>query len=551
MKMKKKQVLASFALCALVLAGCSTGGGDKAKTESGDKAKKQEINVVVQQEMHSGDLSLATDTISFTALNNVYEGLYRLDKKDQPQPAGAEKEAEVSQDGTTYTVKLRKDAKWSNGDPVTAKDYVYGWQRTADPKTAAEYAYLYALVKNGEAIINGEKPVSELGIKAVDDYTLEIQLEKATPYFPYLMAFPSFFPQHEATVKEFGDAYATKSDKSVYNGPFVLDGFDGPGTDTEWAYKKNDTYWDAKNVKLDKVNVNVVKESSTSLNLFKDGQADDVILTGELAKQMKNDPAYVTQPEARTTYLEVNQRDEKSPYRNANLRKAFSYAIDRKSLVNNILGDGSAVATGLVPTGNMTGPDGKDFTEDSKVKVTYDKKKAKEYWNKAKQELGIDSLTIELVSDDTDATKKVSEYLQSSLQDTLDGVKVNLTPVPFSVRLDRGNKGQFDMIVSGWAADYLDASSFTDLFVTGNSYNRGRWSNAEYDKLVDASGNADATDEKKRWDDLLGAEKVILDESGVIPVFYKSEAHLRNPKVKGIVAHPAGAQYEYKWVEVK
>ncbi|WP_244470144.1 ABC transporter substrate-binding protein, partial [Enterococcus cecorum] len=110
--------------------------------------------------------------------------LYRLDKKDQPQPAGAEKEAEVSQDGTTYTVKLRKDAKWSNGDPVTAKDYVYGWQRTADPKTAAEYAYLYALVKNGEAIINGEKPVSELGIKAVDDYTLEIQLEKATPYFP-------------------------------------------------------------------------------------------------------------------------------------------------------------------------------------------------------------------------------------------------------------------------------------------------------------------------------------------------------------------------------
>lgn len=550
--MKKKYALGLLTVCGLVLAGCSTGGNSSKSSDSSKEAgAKQEISVVVQQEMPSGDLSLATDTISFTALNNVYEGLYRLDKDNQPQPAGASEKAKVSEDGLTYTVKLRKEAKWSNGDPVTAKDYVFGWQRTADPKTAAEYAYLFALVKNGEAIINGEKPVTDLGIKAVDDYTLEIQLEKATPYFPYLMAFPSFFPQHESTVKEFGDAYATKSDKSVYNGPFTLEGFDGPGTDTEWAYKKNDTYWDAKNVKLDKVNVNVVKESSTALNLFKDGQADDVILTGELAKQMKGDAAYITQPEARTTYLEVNQREANSPYKNANLRKAISYAIDRKALVNNILGDGSKVATGLVPTGNMTGPDGQDFTKDSKVKVAFDKKKAKEYWEKAKSELGINSLTIELVSDDTDATKKVSEYLQNSLQDTLEGVKVNVTPVPFSVRLDRGNKGQFDMLVSGWAADYLDASSFTDLFVTGNSYNRGKWSNAEYDKLVDAAAGADATDENKRWDDLLNAEKVLLDESGVIPVFYKSEAHLRNPKVTGIVAHPAGAQYDYKWVVVK
>ena len=550
--MKKKYALGLLTVCGLVLAGCSTGGNATKSSDSSQKTSaKQEFNVVVQQEMPSGDLSLATDTISFTALNNVYEGLYRLDKDNQPQPAGASEKAKVSEDGLTYTVKLRKEAKWSNGDPVTAKDYVFGWQRTADPKTAAEYAYLFALVKNGEAIINGEKPVTDLGIKAVDDYTLEIQLEKATPYFPYLMAFPSFFPQHEATVKKFGDAYATKSDKSVYNGPFTLEGFDGPGTDTEWAYKKNDTYWDAKNVKLDKVNVNVVKESSTALNLFKDGQADDVILTGELAKQMKGDAAYLTQPEARTTYLEVNQREANSPYKNVNLRKAISYAIDRKALVNNILGDGSKVATGLVPTGNMTGPDGQDFTKASKGKVEFDKKKAKEYWEKAKSELGINSLTIELVADDTDATKKVSEYLQNSLQDTLEGVKVNVTPVPFSVRLDRGNKGQFDMIVSGWAADYLDASSFTDLFVTGNSYNRGKWSNAEYDKLVDASGNADATDEEKRWDDLLNAEKVLLDESGVIPVYYKSEAHLRNPKVTGVVAHPAGAQYDYKWVVVK
>lgn len=148
-----------------------------------------------------------------------------------------------------------------------------------------------------------------------------------------------------------GKEYATKSDKSVYNGPFTLEGFDGPGTDTEWEYKKNDTYWDKDEVKLSKVKVNVVKESSTSLNLFKDGEADDVILSGELAQQNANDPAYKSFKEARTSYLEYNQRKEDSPFRNENLRKAISYAINRKSLVNQVLGDGSVVSTGLVPSG--------------------------------------------------------------------------------------------------------------------------------------------------------------------------------------------------------
>lgn len=553
--MKKKWGYGVVAVCGIVLAGCSTGGTSstgESSSGSGTAAAEQIFNVVVQQEMPSADLSLATDTISFSALNNVYEGLYRLDADSKPEPAGAAELAEVSEDGLTYKLKLREDAKWSNGEPVTAADYVFGWQRTVSAETGSEYAYLFAPVTNAEAITAGEKDASELGIKAVSDYELEITLTTPTPYFQYLLAFPSFFPQSQAVVEDNGDQYASTSDNAVYNGPFVLAGFDGPGTDTEWSYEKNDQYWDKETVKLDTINVSVVKESSTSLNLFQDGQADDVILTGELAQQMANDEAFVSEPLARTSYIELNQREEDSPFRNEDLRKAISYAIDRDALVTSILGDGSLASTGLIPKGMTFNPtDNTDFVDEAESVIEYDQEKAKEHWEKAKEALGIDSLSFEILASDTDSTKKAIEYIRSAIQDTLDGVKVSLSPVPFSVRLDRSNSGDFDVVMGGWGADYADASSFTDLFVTDNSYNRGRWTSEEYDAAVKSSATTNAGNPDARWQDLLDAEKIIMDQQGVIPVYQNVEAHLRAPKVKGVVSHGAGAQYDYKWAVIE
>ncbi len=553
--MKKKWGYGVVAVCGIVLAGCSTGGTSstgESSSGSGTAAAEQIFNVVVQQEMPSADLSLATDTISFSALNNVYEGLYRLDADSKPEPAGAAELAEVSEDGLTYKLKLREDAKWSNGEPVTAADYVFGWQRTVSAETGSEYAYLFAPVTNAEAITAGEKDASELGIKAVSDYELEITLTTPTPYFQYLLAFPSFFPQSQAVVEDNGDQYASTSDNAVYNGPFVLAGFDGPGTDTEWSYEKNDQYWDKETVKLDTINVSVVKESSTSLNLFQDGQADDVILTGELAQQMANDEAFVSEPLARTSYIELNQREEDSPFRNEDLRKAISYAIDRDALVTSILGDGSLASTGLIPKGMTFNPtDNTDFVDEAESVIEYDQEKAKEHWEKAKEALGIDSLSFEILASDTDSTKKAIEYIQSAIQDTLDGVKVSLSPVPFSVRLDRSNSGDFDVVMGGWGADYTDASSFTDLFVTDNSYNRGRWTSEAYDAAVKSSATTNAGNPDARWQDLLDAEKIIMDQQGVIPVYQNVEAHLRAPKVKGVVSHGAGAQYDYKWAVIE
>ena len=192
----------------------------------------------------------------------------------------------------------------------------------------------------------------------------------------------------------------------------------------------------------------------------------------------------------------------------------------------------------------------KDFVKEAKSPVKYDKKKAKEYWEKAKKELGVDQVKLDILSSDSDVAKKMLEYLQGSLQENLPGLKVSVSPVPFSVRLDRSNKGDFDTVLSGWGADYADASSFLDMFTIGNSYNRGNWNNEEYTKLVRAAATTDAADEEKRWDDFVKAEKIIMDEQGVVPIYQKAVAYMRNPKVKGIVNHPAGAKYDFKWTYI-
>jgi oligopeptide transport system substrate-binding protein len=321
---------------------------------------------------------------------------------------------------------------------------------------------------------------------------------------------------------------------------------------TEWSYEKNPEYWDVENVKLETINVSVVKESSTGLNLFQDGQLDDVILTGELAQQNTNSPEFVTLKESRTSYIEMNQREKDSPFNNENLRKALSYSIDREALVKQVLGDGSEASTGLIPQNMSFNPDtGKDFVEETTNNTEYDVEKAKEYWEKAKQELGIDSLSFELLSDDTDSVKKAAEYVQGVWNETLDGIDVSMTNVPFSVRLDRSNAGDFEVVFGGWGADYADPSSFTDLFVTGNAYNRGRWSNEDYDKAVKDAATTYATQPAERWQALLDAENILIEDMGTIPVYQRAEAHLRAEKVKNIVSHGAGASHDYKWAYIE
>lgn len=321
--MKKTGIGLILFMCLTVLSSC---GNEATKKEENSNTSKQEFTVTVKQEIPSIDASVTNDVVGWGVLKNVGEGLFRADNEGNLIPAGAAEEPVISDDGLTYTFKLRKDAQWSNGDLIVAEDYVYGWQRTAEPETASEVAYLFTAIENYDAIALGDLKAEELGIKALSDDELEIRLAYPVPYIQSLLSLPPFFPQNQKVVEEHGEEYANESSKAVYNGPFVLTDFEGAGVDTSWAYEKNENYWDKKNVKMDKIKVEVVKEDSTALNLFQDGQVDDIVISGELAQQMQTDEAFFSQEMSSVYYVEYNQ--DRENLKNQNLRKAISYAID-------------------------------------------------------------------------------------------------------------------------------------------------------------------------------------------------------------------------------
>lgn len=545
----KKRLISGTLLTIVLLNLAACGGTTKETADSNQNnkdqlAEKQEFTLVLQSELPSIDPSLQTDVIGYGVVKNTGEGLFSLDKDGKTILGGAEKEPVISADGKIYTFSLRKNAKWSDGKPVTANDYVFAWQRTTDPKTAAEFAYLFTPIKNYSAIANGEKSVSELGVKAVSDYELEVELEQPVPYFKAMLTLPTFFPQSQEVVDKFGNQAYSSSEAAVYNGAFTLKDFDGPGTDMEWSYKKNPNYWDQKNVKMENINVNVVKESTTALNLFENAQVDDIIVSGEQAQQMSSEPTYIAQLQSSMMWLQLNQ--SKKEFQNKNLRKAISLAIDREALCQSILGNGSIPATNLVPTNMSKNPKTeKDFVEEAGTHLFYDKKEAKKHWDQAKKELGINQLSIEILCSDADSTKRVVEYLQGTIETSLPGIKVKIAPVPFSVRLDRSNKQEFDLVLGGWSAMYPDPSNFTDLFVSTNSNNNGKYKNPAYDEAVLQSITTHALDDEKRWADLQSANRIIMEDVGVVPLYQSAEAHLRNTSLKGII--PAMAQFDYKY----
>ncbi|AIM07374.1 oligopeptide ABC transporter, oligopeptide-binding protein, putative [Bacillus anthracis] len=432
-KMKKKMkkftaVVAPVLAMSVALTACSGSGGEKKSTTTssgGGEEKKSEIkyaakqvlNRTENQEIPTMDVSKSTDTLGSQILGNTMEGLYRLDKDNKPIPAAAESSTK-SEDGKKYTFKLRKDAKWSNGDPVTAKDFVYAWQRLLDKNTAAEYAFIAYYIKNAEAINKGEKPLTDLGAKAVDDYTLEVELEKPVPYFLNLMAFPSYYPLNEKFVKEKGDKFGLEADTTLYNGPFVMASWKH---EQGWQLKKNDKYWDNKTVKLEEINYSVVKEVATKVNLYDTGSIDFTLLSGEFVDKYKsNKEEYGEYSEASTFFLRLNQKrnGQDTPLKSKKLREAIALSIDKKGLATVILNNGSKATDQLVPKGLATGPDGKDYQDTFKNGLKYDPKKGAAAWEEAKKELGKDQVTIELLSYDDGTAKKLLTTLKIKLRKT-------------------------------------------------------------------------------------------------------------------------------------
>lgn len=520
--------------------GCSS----KNTNPASNSKKSTEITISVDQELNTLDSALATDTYSITALNNVMEGLYRLNIENKIVPAGASELPTVSEDQLTYTIQLRKGAQWSNQTPVTAQDYVFAWQKAVDSKTAAEYSYLFSGIKNADDILTGKKEPKELGIQAIADDQLVITLEKPIPYFESLLAFTPFFPQPQKYV-ESHPKYGQSSNELLFNGPFALTGMNNLTVDTEWSYIKNENYWDKHKVKLEKIENIVIKEPATGAKMFESGELDFTPLTGELAKQYRNSDAFLSLDKAGTTYLSYNQTLD--IFKNKKARQAMLLVLDRKKLVENVLADGSIEPKGLVPSGMSFNPENnQDFTADTKELVKTDVNEAKRLWDEVKKETGQTKFDFNLVTYDLDSIRKVAENIQYTIEKNLDGAKVNVNVVPVSVALEKGQSTDFDLFLFGWGADYADPTTFLDLFKTDSPSNYGKFNNLTFDQLMEKAATIDVAAPEKRWRDMVDAENLLMEEAGVNPIFQKAEARLKNPQLKGIVAHSVGAQFDFK-----
>ncbi|WP_447408894.1 peptide ABC transporter substrate-binding protein [Weissella confusa] len=515
-----------------------------------DAAKYKTINWTEGADLGTMDPSKSTAAVDFDALQATGDGLYRNDKSGKPALALAES-VEKSEDGLSLTFKLRSGLKWSNGDALTAHDFVYGWQRTNDPKTASQYAYLFSGIKNADAIQSGENTdLSSLGVTAVDDTTLEVQLEKPMPQLESVLTMAPFYPQNQKFVEKVGKKYGTAAKYTLSSGPYILK--DWTGSNNKYSLVKNKNYYDAKVVKTPKVVVQTIKDQNTGYNLYKSGKVDFTNLSPDQVKASKKNKAYKVIPQASTFYMEFNQKKVKA-LANQKIRQAISYSIDRKTLSDKILTGTATPATTFTSTKLAVDPNtNKDFAKSAEVKgaIAYDKTKAKKLFKEGMKEAGVKNLTLQMVTDDTDGAKRTAQFLQSQME-KLDGLKIDIKTVPFKQRLALSQDKKFDLVITAWGADYGDPSTFLDLYTKDSSFNNGSWDNAQYNELMQAAKTTDVNDDKKRYDDYKQAEQIIDKEVGVAPLYYRSYATLFRTSVKGVVMNPAGAPYDWKWAYKK
>ncbi|MEJ6465010.1 peptide ABC transporter substrate-binding protein [Fusobacterium ulcerans] len=538
---KFKMVLSTLFVLGL-LSGCG-GSKEAAPTEAKKEAVKSNIVTIANDvELSSMDTGLATDGTSFEAIASVLEGLYQLDGAGNTIPGMAVKE-EISEDGKVHTFTLR-DAKWSDGQPVTANDFVFAWRRLANPKTASEYAYMIGVagIKNAEGVMSGEKPITALGVTAVDDKTLKVELDYPVPFFDQLAAFPPFYPIREDFYDKYKEQYALTPEAILSNGPFKM---------VEWnqganyTMVKNDQYYDADKVQIDGLNFQVVKDAQSAMVAFDQGNVDYVKLTGEMVDQYKESPEFMNTLGGYLWFVSPNQ---KVPgLENANLRRALALSFDKEQIAEHLLKDGSIAANFAVPVKLAVGPDGKDFRETTPSYLNVDKAKAKEYYEKAKQELGKDKFAYELVFEDTEASKKVAEYLKSEIETNLLGMTINLKQQPKKARLQLMQNGVYELGLTRWGPDYADPMTYLDMWITGASYNYGSWSSKEYDKLIFDTSKGDLTGKPaERWEALKQAEKVCMDAAAILPVYQTGSAVMIKKDLTGFEFHSVGVPTIYK-----
>jgi oligopeptide transport system substrate-binding protein len=543
--MKKTKAVVSILTASALVSGLVSVNTTAYAAEESTSA----LNIMLETPVESLDPQQATDGTSFEVIADYTDGLTQMDADGQAIPAIAES-WDISEDGTTYTFHLREDANWSNGEPVTAADFVFAWQRAVDPAVASEYAYMLSdigQVVNAAEIINGEKDKSELGITAIDDKTLEVQLNVPVSYFLSLMYFPTFYPVNEAFFEAAGDTFATSPETTLSNGAFILTDYEPAAT--AFALEKNPDYYDAENISLPGLNYQVLQDSQQALMNYQSGALDITTVNGEQIDQVEDDPEFSSFGAGYLWYVSPNI-DAVPELQNLNIRLALTNAINRVDITDEVLKDGSIPTYTAVPLEFSAGPDGSDFAEDQSRYADVcadDAEKALEYWNAGLEELGIDSLELDMIVDADDAPQKVATVLKEQWETALPGLTVNLTVEPKKQRVEDMQEGNFEVALTRWGPDYADPMTYLGMWVTGCSNNYGLWSNADYDAIIEECTTGDlCTDAEGRWAKMYEAEDLVMNDAVIFPLYTAATAQMISSNVTGIEFHAVALNRVYK-----
>jgi len=539
---KKFLVLVSLLLVtAIVFTGCVPKGGDTPKDTGSTPAPapstpstpapaaEKILRTNNASEPGSLDPALAQGTHESWVLDHTFEGLMKLDKDGKVVP-GMAKEYKISEDDLTYTFVLRDDIKWSNGDPVTAQDFEFSWKRALDPDLAADYAFQLYYIKGGEAYNTGAATADDVAIKALDDKTLEITLETPTGYFLELTAFYTYYPVNKKVVEANPD-WAKNANTHVSNGPFTL---------TEWEHnasikiRKNANYYDAANVKLDGVDFTIIDDVNTAWQGYEGGDYDFLVeipqaVTAKL--KAENNTELVIGGMVGTYYYNLNSKVK--PFNNVKIRKGLSMTLDRETIVDKIAQGGQIAAAGAVPFG-MFDENGREYRDGVGNLISYNVEEGKKLFAEGLAEEGMkpeDFKKIVLLYNTSEAHKKIAQAAQEMWRQNL-GIEIQLENVDFQVKLDREKAGDYHISRAGWIGDYMDPMTFIDLWWSDSSFNDAKYNNKKYDELVfTAKGTAD---QKVRFDAMREAEKILMNDMPIIPVYFYTQPYAQKSYVTGV-----------------
>jgi oligopeptide transport system substrate-binding protein len=507
--------------------------------------ESRSISHAIRQEPPDLNTTTSTDTTSSMVLDHVMEGLLAYDR-DNNLIGGVAERWELRDDGATFWI--RKGAKWSDGSQITAHDFVFAWRKVLEPANASEYAFILFPILNAQAINEGQMPSDQLGVRAVDDYTLEVTLFQPCPYFLGLTAFSVLFPVKESFYQSRGERFAADAEDMLYSGPYII---------TEWVHgasikmEKNPHYWRKDEIWLERIDIPYITEDANArMNLYRDNNialADELVaesLQGALQERMQ----IKTFLDGAVFFIEFNFRDQHVT-RNHNLRKAIQSVFNTDDLVYKVLGNpGSYPAYSLYPRW-IKGVNDLYKREYPPIKPQLNAERGRQYLEAARKELGVDRIPpLTLLADDSPNGQKTAEYLQTLLKQNLD-LDIRVDVQIFKQRLAKMTAGQFDMVVSGWGPDYDDLLTYGDLFLSHNLNNRGRYKSDEYDRWVGVAQSS--LDTRERMDAFNELQKIMFRDVVIVPLYERGKIFVQHPRLKGVVRRAVGGDPNFNFATIE